>query len=260
MITSYQEYTEAFADGRDDLFIGEAMLAAVFGDLNAGSDNIVVAMEGGRIVACRVECQSSRARIIEVMEFEAPGVSADARWLEQVYCRPSYDSAYDSLPISDDDASTFGDLNRRLMHFVGQMGITENCFTAISAAPEIAPIRHLIGRVSGRRPKDVTLDGNGRRLAPEHILFDHVPTLYAGTTFEASFGHEFDVVIPTTDDAAEIRIGGVAARRAHYRATIDAMGNIANDITSSSSATRTVSLRPDVFRKLELKPLSNIQA
>ncbi len=260
MITSYQEYTEALTDGRDGLFIGEAMLAAVFGDLSEGCDNILVAVDGGRVVACRVERQYGRARIVEVMEFEVPVVTAAPRWLEQIYCRPGYDPSYDELPLSDGDASTFGDLNRRILHYVDQMNVTDGCFTALLATLESAPMRHVLERLSGRCPVEVSLGGNARRLPVDNILFDHAPTLYAGTTFEATFGHEFDVVIPTTDDAAEIRIGGVAARRARYRATIDAIGNIAHDITSASGATRTVSLRPDILRIIELKPLSNIQA
>jgi len=260
MITSYQEYTEALTDGHDELFIGEAMLAAVFDDLSEGCDNMLVAVEGGRVEACRVERQYGRARIIEVMEFEAPVVKVDSVWLEQIYCRPEYDEFYDELPLSDDDASTFGNLNRRILHYVDQMGVTDGCFIALLASRDAAPIRHVLERLSGRRPVEIILDGNASRLAVDHILFDHVPTLYAGTTFEATFGHEFDVVIPTTDDTAEIRIGGVAARRVRYKATIDAMGNIAHDITSVAGATRTVSLRPDILRIIELKPLSNIQA
>lgn len=259
MTISYQEYTRAFADGRADVFAPEAMLASVIGHMSDGISNMLVAADGNRAVACRAEQRFGRARIIEITEFEMPAFKADPAWLDQVYRRPSYDVAYDSLPISDTDASTFGTLNSRLEHFLEQAGVSRGCFTAVMLAPEAVPLLHAAAVISGREPETVAIEDEPRRLAPDSVLYDSAPTLCAGPTFEATFGREFDVVMPTADDAAEIYIGGVPAKRARYRASIDAMGNIAHDIVSASGPVRTVSLRPDIFRTIELQPLSNIE-
>ena len=257
MIISYQEYTRAFADGLDDVFVPEALLACVLDRLTDGSANMLVAVDGSRAVVCRAEQRYGRARIIEITEFEMPVFTSDPVWLDQVYRRPSYDTAYDNLPLSDEDASTFATLNSRFVHFLSQAGVDSGCFTAVMLTPEAVPMLHAAAILCGAQPYTVVIGDVPRRLVPAEVLFDSAPTLCAGPTFEASFGREFDVVMPAAD-AAEIYVGGVAAKRARYRAAVDAMGNIAHDIVSASGPVRTVSLRNDIFRTLELQPLSNI--
>lgn len=259
MLTSYQEYTRAFADGRDDVFAPEALLACVLDRMTEGSGNFLLAADGSRGVVCRAEQRFGRARIIEITEFETPSLTSDPLWLEQIYCRPAYDAAYDHLPLSDNDASTFAVLNSRLAHALGQAGVESGCCVAVLLTPEAMPLLHAARVVSGAAPEAVAIGEEPRRLAPSCVLFDSAPTLCAGPIFEATFGREFDVVIPTAADAAEIYVGGVPAKRARYRATVDAMGNIAHDIVSASGSVRTVSLRPDIFRTIEQQPLSNIK-